>query len=134
MTDYEKCVFIRQQLMTRVSELILHKESYVPGNLKEFAARIKATYDLLPIDITKLSRDQMVDLGFGVWNEGSLMLIPGWLCIFLTPELEVICINDTHATMSKTDTDLMFGRLAYGIIPAAQPHHEPGERIIEPNL
>jgi hypothetical protein len=71
------------------------------------------------IRLNDLSEEQMVELGFGLWNEETrLFLIPLWLFPFLPDDTQAESISGEHiAKKYKMDTDNRFGCLAYGVRP-----------------
>jgi hypothetical protein len=73
------------------------------------------------LNISKLTEEEMKDLGFGVWDEDNPMrLIPLWLLKFLPDQIETESIGGEKKILEKStmDNDHRFGCLAYGIIPA----------------
>lgn len=70
------------------------------------------------IDFTKLSKDELVKLGFKKWNENSeSLLVPLWAFDLLEDGTELVCINGSKAIKGKDDIDLdvRFGCIAYGL-------------------
>jgi len=120
-TAYQNAQTIRRIIVNRTAEIMNY--SWDDGfNTK----RIKSIYEdckekIPTINVAELTAEQMDELGFSKWNEGSQMrLIPLWLYKWLPEVIETECINGTKSILKKSeiDTDNRGGCLAYGIYPA----------------
>lgn len=69
------------------------------------------------LDIRLLTKEQMLALDFGQWDEGKdLMLIPLWLVEFVK-NVEVYSISDEACMLYEIDKDIRYGCVAYGVVP-----------------
>lgn len=85
--------------------------------LKTISDSIKEQDDFSYINVSELSLSEMQELGFQLWDESGLMLIPLWLFHFVNPLINVICIDETVCKFEDADDDHRGGLLAYGVIP-----------------
>ena len=70
------------------------------------------------LDITKLTREEAVELRFGKWDENSdLYLFPLWLVPLIPDGLMVTSISGEEFPFDSktTDTDIRFGCVAFGL-------------------
>ena len=70
------------------------------------------------IDPYKLSREELISIGFSKWDEdGDLLLIPLWVYPFLEDGIKLTCIDDTKAIKGKDeiDLDIRCSCIAYGV-------------------
>lgn len=68
-------------------------------------------------EIDQFSKEQLVDIGFGVWNtenEESLLLIPLVLVPVFKEDILVIGIDDEEDLLKYTDKDIRYGCIAAG--------------------
>lgn len=68
-------------------------------------------------EIDQLSKEQLLDIGFGVWNtenEESLLLIPLVLVPVFKEDILVIGIDDEEEPLKDTDKDIRYGCIASG--------------------
>lgn len=117
ISEYQKCKFIRQIILNRSAEVMNYHWS------DEFCTKEIRDIDIpgiKSVDITKLTKRQMDDLGFGKWSkEDRMRLIPLWLFKWLPETIISKSISgDIKLKKSEMDTDNRFGYLAYGIYPA----------------
>ena len=87
------------------------------GNRPDFWNRF---YDSLKkhLDITKLTREEAVELRFCKWEENSdLYLFPLWLVPLIPEGLIVTSISGEEFPFDPktTDTDIRFGCVAFGL-------------------
>lgn len=122
LTVYQQCVNLRHYVLKRAAEVMNY-----PWDDKFIAACIKEIYPaskIKTVDITKLTAQQMDELGFGRWSANDTMrLIPLWLYPWLPEVMETKCIDGKVQTLKKADmdTDNRYGYLAYGINPSLYP-------------
>lgn len=129
MTEFEKCLIIRNIIMRRAAEVMVYtnwSDSFAKKYITEIPKDVVIKYDedkpnedkLFPINPHLLTSKEMDDLQFGLWSdESKLRLIPLWLFLFIDPDIEVISINGNNVKAESMDNDNRFGMLAYGIIP-----------------
>jgi hypothetical protein len=70
------------------------------------------------LDVTKLSREEAVELRFGKWDEDSdLYLFPLWMVPLIPDGLMVTSISGGEFPFNSktTDTDVRFGCVAFGL-------------------
>ena len=70
------------------------------------------------IDFKNLTRKEALELGFGLWEEGSdLCLIPLYLLPIIPFGTKLKCINGKEIIYNgaNVDNDIRFGCIAYGI-------------------
>lgn len=74
----------------------------------------------IEFDISKLNKQQMLDLGCRIWDtESNIMLLPIWLLPILravTPDLRLTAIDGGTSLISELeDNDVRQGVLAWGV-------------------
>jgi len=128
MTDYEKCRCIRDYICRKATECFIYgwSESYIAEVINEIPIIINKCYKgkvedyISPIDITNLSKKELLELGFKIWDEYNkydIALIPIWLVKFINTNTSVISINNKRGLLGdfiKNDDNRM-GVMAYGI-------------------
>jgi hypothetical protein len=69
------------------------------------------------LDVTKLSREEALELRFGRWDEDNLYLFPLWLVPLIPDGLMVTSISGEEFPFDSetTDTDIRFGCVAFGL-------------------
>jgi len=122
-TNHEIAKHIMMLILTRAGEVISYDwdDEISSFNIKD-CSKFKDEEWFSPIDPSTLTKEQMIDLGFGAWSdESELMLIPLWLVPFLKSEIELTSIfGEIEVTkISDIDKDHRFGRIAYGVIPSS---------------
>lgn len=68
-------------------------------------------------EIDQLSKEQLLEIGFGVWNtenEESLLLIPLVLVPVFKEDILVIGIDDEEEPLKVIDKDIRYGCIAAG--------------------
>lgn len=68
-------------------------------------------------EIDQFSKEQLLDIGFGVWNtenDESLLLIPLVLVPVFKEDILVIGINDEEEPLKVVDKDIRYGCIAAG--------------------
>ena len=68
-------------------------------------------------EIDQLSKEQLLDIGFGVWNtenEESLLLMPLVLVPVFKEDILVIGIDDEEEPLKVVDKDIRYGYIAAG--------------------
>ncbi len=119
MTHFEEASAIANYLLNLMGTQIVYKpDDY--QSIDSAVEKIKASNDYFDIDLTKLSKQELIELRFSLWNNKSNnYLIPLWIFPFLTETITVTDINGKTETLSKSELDLdtRFGYLAYGVIP-----------------
>lgn len=126
MTSYDYISFIRNSLVSEMASLIQYnwEDSFRITKLNTCVQGIKAIIERdsgsPDVDITELTFNQAVELGFRPWDESGLMLIPLYLFEFLKPGTEVIDIFGENEILTENyreevDDDHRFGCLAFGI-------------------
>lgn len=68
-------------------------------------------------EIDQLSKEQLLDIGFGVWNtenDESLLLIPLTLVPVFKDDVLVIGIDDEEEPLKAVDKDIRYGCIAAG--------------------
>lgn len=68
-------------------------------------------------EIDQLSKEQLLDIGFGVWNtenNESLLLMPLILVPVFKEDILVIGIDDREDLLKYTDKDIRYGCIAAG--------------------
>jgi hypothetical protein len=69
-------------------------------------------------NFSELSRDEAIDLGFGLWESERpyYLLIPIWIVSFLPEEIPTKTVNgETSIKRDDMDLDHRYGLLAYGV-------------------
>jgi hypothetical protein len=69
-------------------------------------------------NFSELSRDEAIDLGFGLWESERpyYLLIPIWIVPFLPEEIPTKTVNgETSIKRDDMDLDHRYGLLAYGV-------------------
>jgi hypothetical protein len=92
-------------------------KSYRLTDIKETVNDLRKQVDELDfeLDVSILSREQLMSLDFGKWDEESdLMLLPLWVKPFVK-DIEVTSINGDKLLLSETDNDVRFGCIAFGV-------------------
>lgn len=129
MTEYEKALSIRRLLLIGISELHAYKDSWSKeyqlkslGNVvPEIIKNLEESTEKRYVDVEKLTKNQMLDLGFRLWSEEhEFLLIPLWILPFL-PERLTVCHLDGESEIvdkGELDNDHRGGMLAYGIMPS----------------
>lgn len=119
LSEYEKAKWIRSVILNRAAEVMNYNwgDDFSSQRIKEIPEKLSEQVE--SIDITQLTKDQMIDLGFGKWEENSKdFLIPLWLFPWLKSEIITKCIDGTKTLMKKDmDTDHRYGLLAYSVYP-----------------
>lgn len=89
------------------------------------------------LDVTKLTREEAVELRFGKWDEDSdLYLFPLWMVPLIPDGLMVTSISGEEFPFNPktTDTDVRFGCVAFGLRFKEDPKStvkEMGEQVAE---
>ena len=68
-------------------------------------------------EIDQFSKEQLLDIGFGVWNtenDESLLLIPLTLVPVFKEDILVMCIDDEEEPLKAVDKDIRYGCIAAG--------------------
>lgn len=68
-------------------------------------------------EIDQFSKEQLVDIGFGVWNtenNESLLLMPLVLVPVFKEDISVVGIDDEVELLKDTDKDIRYGCIASG--------------------
>lgn len=121
LSEYEKCQYIRRVILNRAASVMNYNwdAEFSTSQIKEIP-EITKKYSVDTVDISQLTENQMIELGFGKWSEDNPMfLIPLWLFPWLSEEIKTNDITgDSVLKKSEMDTDQRFGCLAYGIYPA----------------
>lgn len=112
---YEQCRRIRNALLQQVSEIVCYthwSDKFCVKEIREMVSKLGNT-----VDVSQLTQQQMIDLGFRYFSEDSdLLLIPLWLYPFLEDDIKCIAIDGKAINeKSKIDTDHRYGMLAFGI-------------------
>lgn len=70
--------------------------------------------------LRSMTKDQLQELGMREWDEEGLMLFPGEWYDFIPAGYEIVTITYSKEKFKpgKTDDDIRFGCLSYGIMPA----------------
>jgi hypothetical protein len=134
MTTYEVCRWIRKAIVNRAAQVMAYaswSDEFATQEIRDFPKNVRdnetdklgegevfqSAFGIQPSDLTD---DEMLELGFGKWEEGNpIRLIPLYLFPFLADEMEIEDINGEKSIMKKSDmdNDQRFGCLAYGVIP-----------------
>lgn len=83
---------------------------------------IKAKINALTIaDLFDVSKEKLVEMGFGAWNEESnVILIPLWIEAYLNDDEKLVSINGKEVSLADIrkvgDFDTRGGCLAYGFV------------------
>ena len=120
LSEYEKCQYIRRVILNRAAEVMNYNwgDEFSTSRIKEIP-EVTKKYSVDTVDISQLTKNQMIELGFGQWSkEGPMFLIPLWLFPWLPEDIKTNDINgNSNLKKSEMDTDNRFGCLAYGIHP-----------------
>lgn len=122
-TAVELCRSIRRIMINRSAECMTYatwSDEFIAKEIREIPKIVKEWKEYHPIDPNELTRDEMIELGFGKWSdEDPMYLIPLWLLPFLPDEIECGCIDGEKSLMkiAEMDNDNRFGCLAYGVMP-----------------
>ncbi len=122
-TTYMKCKKIRTLILNTSAEVMNYSNwdnGFAAKQIREIAPKYQ---DIIgEIDISKLTKEEMIDLGFGRWSKDDPMfLIPLYLYQFLPDKINCNCISGSSVLdKSNMDTDNRCGWLAYGVTPSKE--------------
>jgi hypothetical protein len=114
---------IRNLIVMRAAEVMAYKnwsDDFSVSQIREIPEMVIEKKDFKPIDLSDLTREEMLDLGFGTFSkEDPMLLIPLWLLPFIKEEFDGKCINGKTGIFkrSEIDNDHRFGCLGYGVVP-----------------
>lgn len=119
-TTYEICKYIRKRFTLAASDACMYTnwpDEFKLQSVLQVPDDIKNADGYRPVNVTDLSEQEMEELGFGLWDEESkLMLVPVWLLPFLDPDVLLTSISGDTASPVDVDNDQRFGCLAYGVV------------------
>lgn len=122
MTTYELAKMIRKAIVNRAAEVMAYtnwSDEFAASEIRGIPAWIKDSANFKPLDLTELTKEELIDIGCGMWDEESnLYLLPLWTLPFLPDEIELGCISGETKKFKRDeiDNDCRFGCLAYGVI------------------
>lgn len=125
-TTYEVAENCQRIMLTKAAEVTTYlgwSSDFATSELRNLPAHLHTASWFEPIDPAKLTRDEMLQLGFRKFSEEtSIYLIPLWLLPYLAEELDGVYSIDGTSIQKKSemDTDNCFGVLAYGVNPAEE--------------
>lgn len=134
MNTFDKCKRIRGAILYNVGTIINYgwDNEFATQQLKGLPERIMDVpggMRLLRIDPCKLTKHQMIELGFAKWKRNSqLMLIPLWMHPFLVDEFPSESVNTRKRITKRSDMD---ARHTYGVFPAEAPVDSLGGKLLE---
>lgn len=121
MNSFERSKAVRKILLNNMAQCITYtnwSDKFVIEELRRIPETLKKQeFKLIdPLDLTK---GEMVELGFGMWDEESgIMLIPLWILPYLVDSFPARSISGEDIfKKSEMDTDVRFGCVAYGVVP-----------------
>ena len=122
MNTFELATTLKDMVTKKAAEIhtqINWEDGFALSEIRGYPDKIKSKNGFFKIDPNKLTRIEAKELGFGMWDEDSdLMLIPLWLLPFLVDEFEGGSISNDEREIIKTseiDNDQRFGNLATGV-------------------
>jgi hypothetical protein len=125
MNTYDLCLAIRKRIVNKAAMVMAYKESwseeFQAKEMGEIESGLLEADGFHRVDPNDLTSDQMKELGFGMWDEESgLMLIPLWLFPFIADEIQCGSISNADKGLVKRsdmDNDVRFGCIAHGVVP-----------------
>jgi hypothetical protein len=123
-STFEIAKHIKLVILSTTAEVMNYSswsESFSVSQIRDLPARIKGSDWYRDINPAELTKDEMQILGFGLWSDDPIFLIPLWLFPFLADTIKCVDING-GAVLRKSDMsdDNRFGYLAYGIMPKTE--------------
>jgi len=116
-SDFEKAKAARMAILTRWAGVYVYRNWSDDFSVSEITRDLPDS--MMGVDPWNLTKSEMLDLGFGRWNDKSeLMLIPLWMYPLLKNDVRTIAISgEEYHKKSDINTDSRFGCLAYGVYP-----------------
>lgn len=123
MKQIEIAKQIRNHTLTAAASVIQYKEwgdEFSVKFMRKTVNEIKESEEYASIDPSKFTKEECDELGFGLWNEQGLRVIPLWLLPYLCDEFQGACISDDDGTvrpigLNEIDNDHRYGCIAYGV-------------------
>jgi len=125
MTQYE----LAQNLMFRLARISMEVYEYAANWSDEFSKQhiieriesLKNDNSFKTINPTKFTEAELINLGFGIWQDNGMYLIPFWMCQFLEDGFDCISITGEKVIFNEEtcDNDHRYGQLAYQVKPYA---------------
>ena len=118
----EKIKWYKQWLFNELNCYIEY-DTWVPSKEALVKARnhiVEAVFEnqlVTKEEIDQLSKEQLLDIGFGVWNtenDESLLLMPLILVPIFKEDILVMCIDDEEEPLKVVDKDIRYGCIAAG--------------------
>ncbi len=123
MSQYE----LAQQILFRLARYSAETYEYADtwndkvckNNVIDGVTMIREDKSFVEINPTEFTKEEMISLGFGTWEDNGMYLIPLWIYPFLKAEFKCVSISGEEIIFNKStcDNDHRYGQTAYQVKP-----------------
>lgn len=117
MTTFEQLLGLQACLLARYAECHNYAKAWGKDFVFKTIETLPTSYKDFKFDPNELTADALKQLGFRLWDDSGLLLIPLWLRPFLKVGSRIVSINGDAQSYSplEDDSENRLGMLAYGV-------------------